>query len=70
VFFEPRHLAGHAEHGIDHWALAHGDASDIGEFVNDATLTFGRPPRYVVPLGASMGSHTGPGALVVGFTAS
>ncbi len=61
------HLGEHARHGIDRWALAHGDADDVDDVVSRAGKVLGGPPEYVVPIGAPVGAHAGPAALVVGF---
>jgi DegV family protein with EDD domain len=61
------HVAEHAEHGIGRWAVGHGDAADIDEFIGRATQVFMSKPEFVVLLGPSVGAHAGPDALVVGF---
>lgn len=64
------HLADHLPHGIEHWAVGHGAAADVDEFTDRVQQRLGRPPEFVVPLGPSVGTHAGPGALVVGFLAA
>lgn len=61
------HIAEHAEHGISRWAVGHGDAADIDDFVSRATQVLKSGPEFVVLLGPSVGAHAGPDALVVGF---
>lgn len=56
----------HLRHGVERWAVGHGDATDIHVFVDEAQKLFGTPPAWVTLLGPSVGSHTGPGALVLG----
>lgn len=63
------HLADHQGHGIEHWAVGHGDAADADEFTGRVEKRLARPPEFVVPLGPSVGAHAGPGALVLGFLA-
>lgn len=63
------HLADHLRHGVEHWAVGHGAASDVDEFTARVQDRLARPPEFVVPLGPSVGTHAGPGALVVGFLA-
>ncbi len=61
------HVADHARHGIERWAVGHGAAPDVEEFVAEVQKVAGSEPAFVVPLGPAVGTHAGPGALVVGF---
>jgi fatty acid kinase fatty acid binding subunit len=62
------HIArNHLSRGVERWAVGHGDATDIHVFVDEAQKVFGTPPAFVTLLGPSVGSHTGPGALIVGL---
>lgn len=61
------HVREHAAGGVSTWAVGHGDAADVGEFVERLTSVFGTDASYVTLLGAPVGAHMGPGALVVGF---
>jgi DegV family protein with EDD domain len=63
------HVQEHVHHGVQRWAAAHGDASDVDDFVQELESIFGSQPEYVMPLGPIVGTHAGPGALVVGFLA-
>ena len=63
------HIAEHAEHGISQWAVGHGDAGDVDDFVARATKVLKSEPAFVVSLGPSVGTHAGPDALVLGFLA-
>jgi len=62
-----RHVRDHAQHGIEHWAVGHGDARDVEEFTAELRESLHSEPAFVVPLGPAVGTHAGPGALVVGF---
>lgn len=62
-----RHAADHGRDGVICWAVGHGDAADVGQFVSDAQATLGGSPRFVVPVGPSVGAHAGPDALVLAF---
>jgi DegV family protein with EDD domain len=64
-----RHVCEHASHGVGEWAVGHGGAADVDEFVDKAQRVLGGFPRFVVPLGPPMGTHAGPDALVLGFLA-
>jgi DegV family protein with EDD domain len=48
------------------WALGHADAGDIEDVTGVLTAMFGRPPAFVVPVGAAVGAHLGPDSLVLG----
>ncbi len=61
------HLQRAAPHGAARWALAHGDASDAADVAADVEVMLGSKPRFIVPLGPTVGTHAGPAALVVGF---
>jgi DegV family protein with EDD domain len=63
------HLDRHAPQGIERWAVGHGDAIDVDEFTAGAAARLGARPDFVVPIGPSVGTHAGPGSLVVGFLA-
>lgn len=63
------HVADHTAQGCDRWAVGHGDATDVGRFVDRLQGLFGSPPAYVVPVGPVVGTHVGADALVVGFFA-
>lgn len=60
------HVAGHGGHSVDRWAVGHGDADDAEDFVGRARRQLGRAPSFVVPLGPAVGTHAGPGALILG----
>jgi DegV family protein with EDD domain len=65
------HLArDHVPLGVDRWAIGHGDAADVDAFVTEAGLAFGTPPSFVALLSPTVGTHTGPDALVVGLLAA
>lgn len=61
------HAREHAAGGVTRWAVGHGDAADVGEFVERMIAVFGSGPSYVTLLGPPVGAHMGPRALVVGF---
>lgn len=61
------HVREHVAGGVARWAIGHGDAPDIGEFVDRLVAMFGCDPWFVTLVGAPVGSHMGPGSLVVGF---
>jgi DegV family protein with EDD domain len=61
------HVAEHAEHDIGPWAVGHGDAADVDDFVSGASRVLKSEPVFVVSLGPSVGAHAGPDALVLGF---
>ena len=61
------HVREHATGGVSNWAVGHGDASDVDEFVERLASVLGCEPSYVTMLGAPVGSHVGPRSLVVGF---
>lgn len=63
------HLEEHAERGVDRWAAAHADAPDIETLVARVAKLFGAEPAFVVPLDPAVGTHTGPGAIVVAHVA-
>lgn len=48
-----------------HWAVGHGDASDVDRAVAVMAEAFGTPPDFVVPVDPTVGSHLGAEALVV-----
>lgn len=61
------HIAhNHAGHGVQHWAVAHGDAADVDDTVERARQVFRTQPTFVTLLGPSVGTHAGPDALVLG----
>jgi hypothetical protein len=62
------HIAhNHVRHGVQHWAVAHGDDADVDDFVERARRLFGTPPSFVTLLGPPVGTHAGPDALVLGL---
>jgi DegV family protein with EDD domain len=62
------HIAhNHLGHGVQQWAVAHGDAADVDDFVQSAEKLFGTPPSFVTLLGPPVGTHAGPDALVLGL---
>lgn len=63
------HVRDHVGSGITSWAVGHGDATDVEQFVGRLEAAFACDPTYVTLLGAPIGSHLGPRALVVGFLA-
>lgn len=63
------HLAEHVGGGVSRWAVGHGAATDVEDFVNRVSSIFGGGPSYTILLGAPTGSHLGPRSLVVGFFA-
>lgn len=48
------------------WALGHGDAPDVADVVDIVGQVLGDPPSFTVPLDPAVGTHVGPGAVVVG----
>jgi DegV family protein with EDD domain len=61
------HVREHIVGGVTLWAVGHGDAPDVEEFVERLAAVFGCDPYFVTLLGAPVGSHMGPRALAVGF---
>lgn len=61
------HVREHTTEGVSRWAVGHGDASDVDEVVGRLCGLFCSDPAFVTLLGAPVGSHLGPGAVVVGF---
>jgi DegV family protein with EDD domain len=61
------HVSDHARHGIERWAVGHGDAADVDDFTAQVAKTVKSDPAFVVTLGPAVGTHAGPDALVVGF---
>lgn len=61
------HVREHVVGGVSRWAVGHGDAPDVEEFVERLASVFASDPSYVTLLGAPVGSHMGPRSLVVGF---
>lgn len=61
------HVRDHVGSSSVRWAVGHGNAADVGEFVERLASVFGCEPAYVTLLGAPVGSHMGPGSLAVGF---
>lgn len=61
------HVREHVASGVSRWAVGHGCATDVDEFVERLAGLFGCDPAYVTLLGAPVGSHMGPRSLVVGF---
>jgi DegV family protein with EDD domain len=64
------HIGEHLTHGVERWAVGHGDADDVDDFADKARRRIGTDPEFVVPLGPTVGAHAGPGALVLGFVAA
>lgn len=64
------HVRQHVHHGVERWAVGHGNADDVGQFTARVVEAFGLPPSFVTEIGAPVGTHVGPAALVVGFLAS
>lgn len=61
------HVSDHVGSGISRWAVGHGDAIDVEQFVGRLEAVFACDPTYVTLLGAPIGSHLGPRSLVVSF---
>jgi DegV family protein with EDD domain len=61
------HVRDHVGGSSSRWAVGHGDAPDVDGFVERLVGVFGCEPVYVTLLGAAVGSHVGPRALLVGF---
>ncbi|HVA73782.1 MAG TPA: DegV family protein [Acidimicrobiales bacterium] len=61
------HIREHVVGGVSRWAVGHGDAPDVDEFVERLAGVFGCDPSYVSLMGAPVGSHMGPRSLLVGF---
>ncbi len=64
------HLEEHAARGVDRWAAAHADAADIETVMARVAKLFGAEPAFVVPLDPTVGTHAGPGAIVVAHVVS
>ena len=62
-----RHLAEQARHGVESWAVSHGDASDVEAFVERVRDVLPGDAAYITLMGTLVGTHLGPDALVVGF---
>lgn len=63
------HVRQHVAEGAGRWAVGHGDASDTADVVARLADSFGGEPLFVAPLGPVVGTHVGPGAVVVAFFA-
>jgi fatty acid kinase fatty acid binding subunit len=61
------HVTDHVGSGINRWAVGHGDAPDVEQFVGRLEAIFACEPAYITLLGAPVGSHLGPRSLVVSF---
>jgi DegV family protein with EDD domain len=61
------HVGQHVLGGVAGWAVGHGDAPDVDQFVARLAAIFGSDPSFVTLLGAPVGSHMGPRSLVVAF---
>ncbi len=63
-------LATHARHSsadsVSGWALGHGDAGDVARVAARLARELGREPLYTCYVDPIVGSHVGPGAVVVG----
>lgn len=62
-----KHVRDVSDGRIQRWAVGHGDASDVDEFVQTAGRELGSEPDYVVAMRPSVGTHAGPGAIALGF---
>lgn len=64
-----RRLGQHAKAGggprLDKWALGHGDAPDVDRLVDQLSASLGTAPSFVSTIGPVVGTHVGPGAVVV-----
>jgi DegV family protein with EDD domain len=63
------HLEEHGGRGVDRWALAHAGAPELETLVARIAELFDSAPAFVVPLDPTVGTHTGPGAVVVAHVA-
>lgn len=61
------HVREHTAGAVSRWAVGHGDAGDVDDVVGRLCGVLGCDPAFVTLLGAPVGSHMGPGALVAAF---